>query len=82
MATEMTPEQAAMSAQTDEQKVRERWPDAYCRYLTADGSFLGYQICDPKRRVHGYYYAPRSTLQLTEAEAWHDAAARVERGEG
>lgn len=52
-----------------EEIVMAKWPDAYCRYLAADGSFFGYQICDPKSRVHGYYFAPRSTLQLTESEA-------------
>ena len=63
---------------TDEEKVKAKWPKAYCRFLSAEGSFLGYQICDPESRVQGYYFAPLSTLQITESEAWADAAKRLE----
>lgn len=61
-----------------EERVKAKWPKAYCRYLSAEQSFLGYQICDPESSVHGYYFAPRSRIELTEQEAWADAASRLE----
>ena len=66
-----------MADYIEEQRVKQRYPHAYCRYLTAEQSFLGYQICDPSSRVHGYYFAPLSRLELTEIEAWADASRRL-----
>ena len=71
-------EEVEESAMTDEQRVKAKWPDAYCRYVLAENNFLGWQIVLTKQLVLDKYFRPVSSIQPNASAAWADAAKRIE----
>lgn len=62
---------------TDEERVKAKWPDAYANYKPMIASWvISYEVRDSQIMGHEEDLGFGST----EAEAWSDAARRIEEG--